>query len=54
MTDMVELIDRAARDPEFLRGIVPSDQLKAALGMSSERQIAETLQARIAHIHGKQ
>ncbi len=57
MTDMADLIDRAAKDPDFLSGIVSPDQLKSVLGMteSSPREIAETLRARIAHAHsGKQ
>jgi hypothetical protein len=57
MTDMADLIDRAANDPDFLSGLVSPDQLKSVLGMteSSQREIAETLRARIAHAHhGKQ
>jgi hypothetical protein len=54
MTDMVDLIERAANDPNFLSGVGSADQLKTVLGMpeSSQREIAETLQARIAHAHG--
>jgi hypothetical protein len=57
MKDFVELIDRAAKDPDFLSGILSPDQLKAVLGMpnASEREIAEALSARISHAHsGKQ
>lgn len=57
MTDFADLIDRAANDPEFLSGLVAADQLETVLGMtgSSQREIAETLGARIAHAHtGKQ
>jgi hypothetical protein len=57
MKDLVNLIDRAAKDPDFLSRILSPDQLKNVLGMtgSSEREIAETLQARISHAHsGKQ
>jgi hypothetical protein len=57
MKSLVDLIDRAANDPEFLAAAVPADQLKTALGMTnaSERQIAEALRARISHAHsGKQ
>jgi len=55
MTDMVELINRAARDPELLSGIAAPEQLKAVFNMrdASERRIVETLRARIAHVHGK-
>jgi hypothetical protein len=55
MTDMVDLIDRAAKDPDFLSGIVPADQLKTVLGApeSSQREIAETLRARISHFFKK-
>ena len=54
MTDMVDLIERAANDPSFLSDVVSTHQLKTVLGMpdSSQREIAETLQARIAHAHG--
>jgi hypothetical protein len=53
MKDLVNLIDRAAKDPDFLSRILSPDQLKNVLGMtgSSEREIAETLQARISHAH---
>ncbi|HEY4922042.1 MAG TPA: hypothetical protein VII40_18205 [Xanthobacteraceae bacterium] len=51
MSDIADLIDRAAQDPEFLSGIVPSDQLNAVLGTTDAREIAETLRARIAHAH---
>ena len=57
MKDLVNLIDRAAKDSDFLSRILSPDQLKNVLGMtgSSEREIAETLQARISHAHsGKQ
>ena len=57
MTDIAELIDRAANEPELLSGLGAADQLKTVLGMtgSSRREIAETLRARIAHAHdGKQ
>ena len=57
MKSLVDLIDRAAKDADFLAAAMPADQLKAALGMpnASERQIAQTLQARISHAtHGKQ
>ncbi len=57
MKDLANLIDRAAKDPDFLSRILSPDQLKNVLGMpgSSEREIAETLQARISHAHsGKQ
>jgi hypothetical protein len=56
MTDIADLIDRAANDPDVLAGFA-TDQLGTALGMtaSSGREIAETLAARIAHAHdGKQ
>jgi hypothetical protein len=54
MTNMVDLIERAANDPSFLSDVVSTHQLKTVLGMpeSSQREIAETLQARIAHAHG--
>jgi hypothetical protein len=53
MKDLVNLIDRAAKDPDFLSRILSPDQLKNVLGMpgSSEREIAEALQARISHAH---
>lgn len=57
MKDLVELIERAAQDPDFLAATVPSEQLQTALGMqtSSQREIAQALQARISHAtHGKQ
>ncbi len=57
MTDIADLIDRAANDPDVLSGFAAADQLQAVLGMtgSSGREIAETLAARIAHAHdGKQ
>ena len=57
MKNFVDLIDRAAKDPDFLSGILSPDQLKTVLGMpnASEREIAETLSARISHAHsGKQ
>jgi hypothetical protein len=51
MKDLVDLIDRAAMDPDFLSRILSPDQLKTVLGMpnSSEREIAETLSARMSH-----
>jgi hypothetical protein len=57
MNDLVNLIERAAKDPDFLARVLSPDQLKAVLGMSgsSEQEIAETLKARISHAHsGKQ
>ena len=53
MKDLVNLIDRAAKDPDFLSRVLSPDQLKAVLGMpnASERDIAETLSARISHAH---
>ena len=53
MKDLVDLIDRAAQDPDFLSRILSPDQLKTVLGMpnSSEREIAEVLRARISHAH---
>jgi hypothetical protein len=57
MKDLVSLIERAAKDPDFLSATVPADQLKIVLGMpqASEREIAQSLQARISHAtHGKQ
>jgi hypothetical protein len=57
MKNLVDLIERAAKDPDFLSGVLSPDELKTVLGMpeSSEREIAETLQARISHAHsGKQ
>ncbi len=57
MKDLVDLIERAAQDPEFLAATVPAEQLQSALGMqaSSQREIAQALQARISHAsHGKQ
>jgi hypothetical protein len=57
MKDFIGLIDRAAQDPDFLARIVSPGELKTVLGMpnASEREIAETLQARISHAHsGKQ
>jgi hypothetical protein len=53
MNDLANLIDRAAKDPDFLSRILSPDQLKNVLGMpgSSEREIAETLQALIYHAH---
>jgi hypothetical protein len=56
MKSLVDLIDRAAKDPEFLAAALPADHMKTALGMpgSSDREIAQTLQARISHAtHGK-
>ena len=55
MSDIADLIERAAQDPEFLSALVPADQLTAVLGIADQREIAETLRARIAHAHdGKQ
>jgi hypothetical protein len=57
MKDIVSLIERAAKDPDFLSAAVPADELKIALGMpqASRREIAQSLQARISHAsHGKQ
>jgi len=57
MKDFVELIDRAAEDPDFLSRILSPAQLKTVLGMpnSSERDIVEALSARISHANsGKQ
>ncbi len=56
MTDIADLIDRAANDPDVLSGLAAADELETVLGMtgSSPRDIAETLAARIAHAHGKQ
>ena len=53
MKSLVDLIDRAAKDPDFFAAAMPAEQLKAVLGManSSEREIAQTLQARISHAH---
>jgi hypothetical protein len=53
MKNLVNLIERAAKDPDFLSGVLSPDELKTVLGMpnSSEREIAETLQARISHGH---
>ena len=53
MKDLVNLIDRAAKDPDFLSRVMSADQLKSVLGMpnASEREIAETLRARISHAH---
>jgi hypothetical protein len=53
MKDLVELIDRAAKDPDFLSAVVPADQLRTALGMpdASQREIAQTLLARISHAY---
>jgi len=53
MKDFVELIDRAAKDPDFLSRILSPDQLKTVLGMpnASGRDIAEALSARISHAH---
>jgi hypothetical protein len=53
MNDLVNLIERAAKDPDFLARVLSPDQLKAVLGMSgsSEQEIAETLKARISHAH---
>jgi hypothetical protein len=56
MKDLVDLIERAAKDPDFLSAAVPTDQLQSVLGMpdSSQREIVQTLQARISHAgHGK-
>jgi hypothetical protein len=55
MADIAELIDRAANDPNFLSNVVSGEQLKTVLGMpkSSQREIAETLRARIAHLQRK-
>jgi hypothetical protein len=56
MKSLVDLIDRAAKDPDFLAAALPADQLKTVLGMphSSNREVAQTLQARISHAtHGK-
>jgi hypothetical protein len=56
MKDLVELIERAAQDPDFLAATVPSEQLQAALGMqaSAQPEIAQALQARISHASHKQ
>jgi hypothetical protein len=56
MKDFVDLIERAAKDPEFLAAAAPADELKALFGMprSSEREIVQALQARISHSRGKQ
>ena len=53
MKDLVQLIDCAAKDPDFLSSVLSPDQLKTVLGMpnSSEREIAEVLRARISHAH---
>jgi hypothetical protein len=53
MNNLVDLIERAAKDPAFLSSVLSPDQLKSVLGMpnASERQIAETLKARISHAH---
>ena len=53
MNNLVDLIERAAKDPDFLSSVLSPDQLKTVLGMpnSSERQIAEALNARISHAH---
>jgi hypothetical protein len=53
MKDLLNLIDRAAKDPDFLSRVVSQDQLKTVLGMpdASERDIAEVLSARISHAH---
>ena len=57
MKNHVDLIDRAANDPDFLSAVVPAGQLQTVLGMpkASQREIAQTLLARISHAHnGKQ
>jgi hypothetical protein len=57
MKDLVNLVERAANDPDFLSRVLSPDELKTVLGMpsSSEREIAEALTARISHAHsGKQ
>jgi hypothetical protein len=57
MKNLVDLIDRAANDPDFLSAVVPAGQLQTVLGMpkASQREIAQTLLARISHAHnGKQ
>jgi hypothetical protein len=53
MNDLIDLIERAATDPDFLSSVLSPEQLKTVLGMpnASERQIAETLKARISHAH---
>ncbi len=53
MKNLVDLIDRAAKDPDFLSRVLSADQLKTVIGMpnASEREIAETLSARISHAH---
>jgi hypothetical protein len=53
MNNLVDLIERAAKNPAFLSSVLSPDQLKSVLGMpnASERQIAETLKARISHAH---
>jgi hypothetical protein len=56
MKDFVDLIEQAAKDPEFLSAAVPGDEIESVLGMpgASEREIVQALQARISHAHGKQ
>jgi hypothetical protein len=57
MNDIMDLIERAANDPEFLSAARPAHELNAVLGSpeSSEREIVQALQARISHAtHGKQ
>jgi hypothetical protein len=53
MKNLVDLIERAANDPDFLSRILSPEDLKTVLGMpdSSEREIAEALGARISHAH---
>jgi hypothetical protein len=56
MKDLMDLIERAAKDPDFLSAALPSDELNTVLGSSesSQREIVQALQARISHAHGKQ
>ncbi len=56
MTDMVTLIDRAAKDADFLSELVTAEQRTlAAKPASAQPEIAEILRARIAHLFtGKQ
>jgi hypothetical protein len=56
MKGLMDLIERAAADPEFLSAELPADELNTVLGSpeSSRREIVQALQARISHAHGKQ
>jgi hypothetical protein len=55
MTDIVDLINRAARDPGLLSQAARPNELQAVLGMPacSEGEIVEALKSRVSHAGGK-